>query len=169
MAVKHIEPPIRAALLGFVYPSATRRDRKDRMSMYSGLEVRVPFCDHRIVEYAYNMPWDLKAWDGREKGIVRKAFENDLPEAIVWRKKSPYPKTFSPEYTGLVSSYVRQIMQDEHSYIPKLFRAEAIEELLLEPDSMPEPWYGQLMRGPQVFAYLIQLDRWFKKYRIELI
>ena len=134
------------------YPSATRRDRKDRMSMYSGLEVRVPFCDHRIVEYAYNMPWDLKAWDGRVKGIVRKAFENDLPEAIVWRKKSPYPKTFSPKYTGLVSSYVRQIMQDEHSYIPKLFRAEATEDLLLEPDSMPDPWYGQLMRGPQDFA-----------------
>ena len=156
-------------LLNLRWFMATLLDRKDRMSMYSGLEVRVPFCDHRIVEYAYNMPWDLKAWDGREKGIVRKAFENDLPKAIVWRKKSPYPKTFSPEYTGLVSSYVRQIMQDEHSYIPKLFRAEAIEELLLEPDSMPEPWYGQLMRGPQVFAYLIQLDRWFKKYRIELV
>ena len=60
-------------------------------------------------------------------------------------------------------------MQDEHSYIPKLFRAEAINALLEEPDNMPEPWYGQLMRGPQVFAYLIQLDRWFKKYHIQLV
>lgn len=150
------------------YRFAALPDRKDRMSMYSGLEVRVPFCDHRIVEYAYNMPWHLKAWEGREKGVVRKAFERDLPADIVWRKKSPYPKTFSPEYTGLVSSYVRQIMKDEHSYIPRLFRAEAIEALLAAPDAMPEPWYGQLMRGPQVFAYLIQLDRWFKKYRVEL-
>ena len=57
--------------------------------MYSGLEVRVPFCDHRIVEYAYNMPWAFKALDGREKGVVRKAFEAMLPEEIVWRKKSP--------------------------------------------------------------------------------
>lgn len=156
-------------LLNLRWFMATLLDRKDRMSMYSGLEVRVPFCDHRIVEYAYNMPWSLKAWDGREKGIVRKAFENDLPADIVWRKKSPYPKTFSPEYTALVSSYVRQIMQDERSLIPQLFRPAAIDALLADPDSMPEPWYGQLMRGPQVFAYLIQLDRWFKKYRIELV
>ena len=148
---------------------ATLLDRKDRMSMYSGLEVRVPFCDHRIVEYAYNMPWDLKAYEGREKGIVRKAFENDLPEKIVWRKKSPYPKTFSPLYTELVSSYVRQIIQDEHSYIPKIFNTQAIEQLLLEPNNMSEPWYGQLMRGPQVFAYIIQLDRWFKKYHVSII
>ena len=148
---------------------ATLLDRKDRMSMYSGLEVRVPFCDHRIVEYAYNMPWELKAYEGREKGIVRKAFENDLPEKIVWRKKSPYPKTFSPLYTELVSSYVRQIIQDEHSYIPKIFNTQAIEQLLLEPNNMSEPWYGQLMRGPQVFAYIIQLDRWFKKYHVSII
>ncbi|MBP3312631.1 MAG: asparagine synthase C-terminal domain-containing protein [Butyricicoccus sp.] len=151
------------------YPFATLRDRKDRMSMYSGLEVRVPFCDHRIVEYAYNMPWHLKAWEGREKGIVRKAFEHDLPEEIVWRKKSPYPKTFSPEYTALTASYVRQILKDDHSLIPQLFRRQAIEELLADPDSMPEPWYGQLMRGPQVFAYLIQLDRWLKKYHVRLV
>ncbi|MBS7225591.1 MAG: hypothetical protein KH050_09685 [Clostridiaceae bacterium] len=138
------------------------------MSMYSGLEVRVPFCDHRIVEYAYNMPWHLKAWDGREKGILRKAFEHDLPHEIVWRKKSPYPKTFSPVYTELTSSYVRQILQDDRSMIPQLFRTDAIEALLADPDSMPEPWYGQLMRGPQVFAYLIQMDRWFKKYHVSL-
>ena len=136
--------------------------------MYSGLEVRVPFCDHRIVEYAYNMPWHLKAWEGREKGILRKAFEHDLPHEIVWRKKSPYPKTFSPVYTELTSSYVRQILQDDRSMIPQLFRTDAIETLLADPDSMPEPWYGQLMRGPQVFAYLIQMDRWFKKYHVSL-
>lgn len=155
-------------LLNLRWFMATLLDRKDRMSMYSGLEVRVPFCDHRIVEYAYNMPWHLKAWENREKGIVRKAFEQDLPEDIVWRKKSPYPKTFSPEYTQLTSSYVRRIMQDDHSLIPALFRADAIEALIGNPDSMPEPWYGQLMRGPQVFAYLIQLDRWLKKYHVEL-
>lgn len=156
-------------LLNLNWFMATLLDRKDRMSMYSGLEVRVPFCDHRIVEYAYNMPWALKALDGREKGIVRKAFENDLPEAIVWRKKSPYPKTFSPEYTALTASYVRQLLKDDHSVIPQLFSADAIQALMDDPDSLPEPWYGQLMRGPQIFAYLIQIDRWFKKYQIEQI
>lgn len=147
---------------------ATLLERKDRMSMYCGLEARVPFCDHRIVEYAYNMPWAMKALDGREKGILRKAFADDLPEEIVWRKKSPFPKTFSPEYTQLTSSYVRQIMQDDRSFVPALFRESAIEALILEPDAMTEPFFGQLMRGPQVFAYLIQLDRWLKKYHVEL-
>ena len=115
------------------------------------------------------MPGHLNAWEGREKGIVRKAFEHDLPEEIVWRKKSTYPKTFSPEYTALTASYVRQILKDDHSLIPQIFRRQAIEELLSDPDSMPEPWYGQLMRGPQVFAYLIQLDRWLKKYHVRLV
>lgn len=148
---------------------ATLLDRKDRMSMYSGLEVRVPFCDHRIVEYAYNMPWAFKALDGREKGILRKAFAGDLPDEIVWRKKSPYPKTFSPVYTQLVSDALRQKMHDPTSILPELFRWDAIEDLMNHPHDLPEPWYGQLMRTPQIFAYLLQIDHWFRTYDIELI
>ena len=72
--------------------------RKGRMSMYSGVEMRVPFCDHRLVEYAYNLPWKLKSLHGREKGILREAFSGILPERIAWRKKSPYPHTFCPAY-----------------------------------------------------------------------
>lgn len=150
------------------YPFTTLRDRKDRMSMYSGLEVRVPFCDHRIVEYAYNMPWPLKALHGREKGIVRAAFADELPEEIVDRKKSPYPKTFHPLYTELTASYVRQIFRDERSIASSLFNHEAIEQLMEQPESLAEPWYGQLMRTPQIFAYIIQLDRWFKRYGVTL-
>lgn len=156
-------------LLNLRWFMATLLDRKDRMSMYSGLEVRVPFCDHRIVEYAYNMPWHLKSWEGREKGIVRQAFAEDLPSEIVWRKKSPYPKTFHPLYADLTASYVRQIFRDEHSIAASLFDHAAIENLMEHPDQLAEPWYGQLMRTPQIFAYIIQLDRWFKKYKVELI
>lgn len=156
-------------LLNLRWFMATLLDRKDRMSMYSGLEVRVPFCDHRIVEYAYNMPWELKSWEGREKGILRKAFETDLPEEIVWRKKSPYPKTFHPAYTQLTAGYVRQIFRDEHSIAASLFNQTRILELIESPESLTEPWYGQLMRTPQIFAYIIQLDRWFKKYHIDLV
>ena len=148
---------------------ATLLDRKDRMSMYSGLEVRVPFCDHRIVEYAYNMPWAFKALDGREKGIVRKAFEHELPEAIVWRKKSPYPKTFHPVYTKLCADYVRGIFADPGSVVSTLFNHAAVEALMERPESLAEPWYGQLMRTPQIFAYIIQLDRWFKQYKVRLV
>lgn len=137
--------------------------------MATGLEVRVPFCDHRIVEYAFNMPWELKALHGREKGIVRAAFADALPPAIVARKKSPYPKTFSPGYTALCTSYVRQILRDENSIVTHLFDRAALEALMDDPDSLPEPWYGQLMRGPQILAYLIQLDRWAKKYHVKLV
>ena len=137
--------------------------------MATGLEVRVPFCDHRIVEYAFNMPWELKALHGREKGIVRAAFADALPPEIVARPKSPYPKTFSPGYTALCTSYVRQILRDENSIVTHLFDRAALEALMDDPDSLPEPWYGQLMRGPQILAYLIQLDRWAKKYHVKLV
>ena len=148
---------------------ATLLDRKDRMSMYSGLEVRVPFCDHRIVEYAYNMPWDFKSLEGREKGIVRRAFANELPKEIVYRKKSPYPKTFHPVYTRLCADYVRRIFEDNTSVAASLFDRNAVQKLMQRPESLTEPWFGQLMRTPQIFAYIIQLDRWFRHYHVKIV
>ena len=148
---------------------ATLLDRKDRMSMYSGLEVRVPFCDHRIVEYAYNMPWDFKSLEGREKGIVRRAFANELPKDIVFRKKSPYPKTFHPVYTRLCADYVRRIFADPNATAASLFDHSAVQKLMQRPESLAEPWFGQLMRTPQIFAYIIQLDRWFRHYHVKIV
>lgn len=148
---------------------ATLLDRKDRMSMYSGLEVRVPFCDHRIVEYAYNMPWDFKSLEGREKGIVRRAFADELPKEIVYRKKSPYPKTFHPVYTRLCADYVRRIFEDNTSVAAFLFDRNAVQKLMQRPESLAEPWFGQLMRTPQIFAYIIQLDRWFRHYHVKIV
>ena len=148
---------------------ATLLDRKDRMSMYSGLEVRVPFCDHRIVEYAYNMPWDFKSLEGREKGIVRRAFADELPKEIVYRKKSPYPKTFHPVYTRLCADYVRRIFEDNTSVAASLFDRNAVQKLMQRPESLAEPWFGQLMRTPQIFAYIIQLDRWFQHYHVKIV
>lgn len=148
---------------------STLLDRKDRMSMYSGLEVRVPFCDHRIVEYAYNMPWDFKSLEGREKGIVRRAFADELPKEIVYRKKSPYPKTFHPVYTRLCADYVRRIFEDNTSVAASLFDRNAVQKLMQRPESLAEPWFGQLMRTPQIFAYIIQLDRWFRHYHVKIV
>lgn len=148
---------------------ATLLDRKDRMSMYSGLEVRVPFCEHRIVEYAYNMPWDFKSLEGREKGIVRRAFADELPKEIVYRKKSPYPKTFHPVYTRLCADYVCRIFEDNTSVAASLFDRNAVQKLMQRPESLAEPWFGQLMRTPQIFAYIIQLDRWFRHYHVKIV
>ena len=141
--------------------------RKDVMSMEASLEVRVPFCDWRIVEYAYNMPWSIKAFGGREKGILRKAFENELPEIITWRKKSPYPKTFNPIYLREVCKMTEYAINDKSCPLYEMLDVEAVKKLMQNPESMTEPWYGQLMRTPQVLAYILQIYVWIRKYNIE--
>ncbi len=142
-------------------------ERKDRCSMYSGLEVRVPFCDYRLVEYAYNMPWRLKAYGGREKGIVRKAFEDILPKEIAWRKKSPYPKTHNPVYFEICADRVRKILQKKNA-LTCLLKKEAVEQIIEHPETISEPWYGQLMQAPQILAYIVELDYWFEQYGVEI-
>ena len=142
-------------------------ERKDRCSMYSGLEVRVPFCDYRIVEYAYNMPWEIKAYDGREKGIVRKAFEDILPYDIAWRKKSPYPKTHNPIYMKICAERTEKILQKKTA-LTELLSEEGIRQIIDNPDGISSPWYGQLMKAPQILAYIIELDYWFREYNVTI-
>ena len=141
--------------------------RKDNMSMASSLEVRVPFCDYRLVEYAYNMPWNIKALDGREKGILRKAFENDLPKEIAWRKKSPYPKTHNPAYFARVKELLAIVLTDKSTPLVDWIDIDNLYLLLQNPDSLPEPWYGQLMGIPQIAAYIYQIYAWIKHYNVE--
>ena len=143
----------------------TLLDRKDRMSMYHGLEVRVPFCDHRIAEYLYSVPWEFKELECREKGLLRKAVEDLLPHEILYRKKSPYPKTFDPEYENLVVRRLKNLLQQDTPLWQLVNRKEA--EDILAGDA-PWPWYGQLMRRPQTVAYLLQIDFWLKYYNVEL-
>lgn len=143
--------------------------RKDAMSMESSLEVRVPFCDYRIAEYAYNMPWSLKSLNDREKGILRKAFENELPEEIVYRKKSPYPKTYNPVYFNEVCRLTREVLADKGCPLYEMLNTKKLEELMENPDALTEPWYGQLMKGPQVLAYVVQIYYWIKEYKVKFV
>lgn len=143
--------------------------RKDVMSMESSLEVRVPFCDYRIVEYAYNMPWSIKSLDGREKGVLRKAFEDVLPYEITWRKKSPYPKTHNPVYFKAVCRMVNTVLSDKTTPLYEMLNPEEIKKLMDNPDALRAPWYGQLMRGPQVLAYIIQIYYWIKDNNVTFI
>ena len=152
--------------LNFLWFMQTLLDRKDRMSMYCGLEVRVPFCDYRIAEYLYGVPWEYKEYMGREKGLLRYATEGLLPQKVLYRKKSPYPKTFDPSYTAMVSDRLQQILQDKNRPILYLLTREGINASLAQ-DS-PWPWYGQLMRRPQIMAYLLQIDFWLRYYQVEL-
>ncbi len=151
--------------LNFRWFMQTLLDRKDRMSMYHGLEVRVPFCDWRIAEYLYGVPWEFKEHQGKEKGLLRAAMTGLLPEEVLWRKKSPYPKTFDPHYADLIAARFRQLMESD-SPVWGMVRKEALVEIL-SGDS-PWPWYGQLMRKPQTMAYFLQLDVWLRHYRVEI-
>ena len=144
-------------------------DRKDRMSMYSGLEVRVPFCDYRIVDYAYNMPWKIKSLGGREKGILRAAFRGLLPDSIIDRKKSPYPKTHNPLYFELCANKVREILSDSSSPLRDLIDSEGVTAIIESPEKISSPWYGQLMNVPQMMAFFVQLDYWLKRYNIRIV
>ena len=142
----------------------TLLDRKDRMSMYSSLEVRVPFCDHRIVEYLYNVPWEMKDHNGYEKGLLREAMKGYLPDEVLWRKKSPYPKTHNPNYLAAVSRRLQSIIEDGTSPLFDFIKKEKLQELLKENKS--QPWYGQLMTTPQTIAYFIQFDYWLRHYKV---
>ena len=145
----------------------TLLDRKDRMSMYSGLEVRVPFCDYRIAQYMYGVPWEFKDWQGREKGLLRKAMEGILPEQVLYRKKSPYPKTYDPRYADAVRKMLQGILDDSNAPIFSIIDRKALECMLGGEYSWP--WYGQLMGLPQTMAYMLQINYWLSQYKISII
>lgn len=159
----------RATLLSVTYYMSHLLCRKDRMSMASSLEVRVPFADHRIIEYVYNVPWSVKFEKGVEKALLRRAASMGglLPDKYLYRKKSPYPKTHSPEYERAVHSMLSRQMKKD-SLFTYLVNKEKISALL-DGSSENLTWYGQLMSRPQLLAWLYQLSFWFEQYRVDFV
>lgn len=141
-------------------------DRKDRMSMWSGLEVRVPFCDKRVVEYLYTLPWSYKEYQGMEKGLLRHAFRDLLPQQVYLRKKSPYPKTWNPDYMASVSALLREELQGTNSPLLQFLNKDALLQLCQENRS--RPWYGQLMTTPQTIAYFLQMAHWMRVNHVRI-
>lgn len=154
--------------LNFTWFMQTLLDRKDRMSMAHGLEVRVPFCDHRLVQYVWNIPWEMKMLGGREKGLLRKSLEGVLPDDVLYRKKSPYPKTHNPSYEIAVKQKLVEILHDPNSPLLPLVNQKLLLSMVKEASDLGRPWFGQLMARPQLYAYLIQIDAWLKMYRISI-
>lgn len=145
----------------------TLLDRGDRMGNFTGLEIRVPFCDYRIVEYLYGVPWEYKDHRGYEKGLLRKAMEGVLPHSVLYRKKSPFPKTYDPAYLEIVSQMLRAVLNDKNAPIFQLVRRDALENLLQQ--DFPWPWYGQLMRRPQTIVYMLQINYWLEHYSVRIV
>ncbi|HJJ04597.1 MAG TPA: asparagine synthase (glutamine-hydrolyzing) [Clostridiaceae bacterium] len=144
----------------------TLLDRSDRMAMYNGFEIRVPFCDYRLAQYVWNIPWEIKALNGREKGLLRYVMKDLLPSEIVDRKKSPYPKTWNPTYLQKVKGMLTDIMENKNAPINSLLNRQYILDIIkTDGRAFTRPWFGQLMTGPQLMAYLCQVNMWLERYQ----
>ncbi len=147
----------------------TLLDRMDRTSMHVGLEARVPFADHRIVEYLWNVPWSMKCKDGVVKGLLREAAKDYLPHEVLYRKKSPYPKTYDPAYETILRRELMDVLSDHNSPLNHFIDINKTKAFLQCPTDYGRPFYGQLMAGPQLLAYLLQINYWLKKYHIRVV
>ncbi|GGF40383.1 asparagine synthetase B [Marmoricola endophyticus] len=133
-------------------------DRKDRMSMAVGLEVRVPFCDHRLVQYVFNTPWSLKTFDGREKSLLRAATADLLPESVVQRVKSPYPATQDPGYLKSISEDLLSRVEDDSSPLSAISDRRQLLAVLDKPD-----------HGTQMLVdRMLNIDDWMREYDVDL-
>jgi len=147
----------------------TLLDRKDRMSMATGLEVRVPFCDHRLVEYVWNIPWSMKSCDGQPKGILRRALAGLLPQAVLERRKSPYPKTHDPSYLSMVRQRCLRLLDDATSPLLALIDVSKVRAVAQGEDPrFTNAWFSQLMREAQLYGYLLQIDAWMRAYHVRV-
>ncbi|NCB52704.1 MAG: asparagine synthase (glutamine-hydrolyzing) [Clostridia bacterium] len=142
---------------------ASLLERKDRMSMAASVEIRVPFADHRIIEYVWNVPWEMKFRNGVEKSLLRDAMSDYLPPDILQRKKSPYPKTFDPKYEKLVTDRLVSLLTSGSSRLAELLDRRRLDDFLSHESAT---WLGQLMQKPQLIAWLIQFEYWLQKYDV---
>lgn len=155
--------------LNMIWFMPTLLDRKDRMTMRASLEARVPFADTKLIEYLWNVPWKYKFHNNKEKCLLRDAFKDLLPESIYNRKKNPYPKTHNPEYTKIVTNLLKKRLKKKNCILHKIFDKDKLNELIdTGGNSFKNPWFGQLMTGPQLLAYLYQFDIWAEHYNIIL-
>ena len=156
------------AYLNIKWFMQTLLDRMDRTSMYSGLEARVPFADHRIMEYVFNVPWEMKYRNGVEKTLLRDACADLLPPELLHRKKSPYPKTYHPEYETRLAERLLAIINNPNAPLTPLIDKKKAQVFIASHKELGRPWFGQLMAGPQLMAYFIQINYWMEKYHLSI-
>lgn len=158
----------RNGYLSLTWFMVTLLNRMERCSARADLIARVPFADQRLVEYVYNAPWDMKLRGGVVKNLLREGFKNMVPYEVLFRKKSPYPKTYHPAYEKLLCSSLLEIITDSQSPLHHFIDETKLQEFIKAEKDLGAPWYGQLMAGPQMLAYLIQIDFWMREYKIKI-
>ncbi len=139
-------------------------DRDDRLAMASGLETRVPFCDHRLVEYAYNTPWKFKSFDGREKSLLRAAVKDLLPKSILDRPKSPYPVTQDPSYTQALHREMADVLADPNSPVLPLLDVDAARRAVGDAAGVAHEWHSRMN-----IEMVLGFNTWMKHYNVELV
>jgi len=140
--------------------------RQDRMA--GALRGRVPLADRRLLEYVWNVPWELKFQPGSPKHLLRQAGEGLLPDSVLWRKKSPFPKTYNPSYEKLLAERMRDILASPAEPVNTLIDRKKAEDFLKSPADLGAPWYGQLMAAPQRAAYFLQVNAWMKQHGLSI-
>ena len=156
--------------LCFEYFMTNLQERATRMCEGAGVQVLTPLCDDRLVQYVYNVPWDIKFMGGQEKGLFRQAMADMLPERLLSRKKSPYPKTCSPEYSRIIRQMALRLTADGEAPIFSLIDRNRVATLVDSAlDPAETPWYGQLMAGPQLLGYLWQVNHWMRERNIRIV
>jgi asparagine synthase (glutamine-hydrolysing) len=138
-------------------------DRGDRLSMAHGLELRVPYADHRLVEYLYNTPWSLKTFDGREKAILRAAVRDLLPSSVLERKKSPWPVTQDPAYSQMLHDELSTVVSDPSSPILPLLDLGAVRATLERSSGIGRDWVSRMH-----VETALQFNSWLAHYHVEL-
>ena len=138
-------------------------DRDDRLAMASGLETRVPFCDHRLVEYVYNAPWRFKSFDGREKSLLRAAVKDLLPKSILDRPKSPYPVTQDPAYTQALQREMAAVLADPNAPVRPLLDTEAAQRAVRDSGGIANEWHSRMN-----IEMALGFNTWMKQYGVEL-
>lgn len=146
----------------------TLLERKDRMTMAAGLEVRVPFADHRLVEYLYTLPWEYKYHNKTVKSLLKDAMKEYLPQEVIERKKCPYPKTYDPKFENRLKKELARVLATTNAPINQMIDRSYMERLMKQSSDYGKPWFGQLMALPQMYAYLLQINYWMEKYKIRV-
>lgn len=144
-------------------------ERQDKMARISEFKIRAPFCNFKLMKYVFNVPWEYRVYGDMEKGLLRYAFRDLLPEEVAFRKKCPYPKTYNPEYTNMIKDEFIKIMSNNNSPVLDIVDKDNVMKLASGEIEAERPWFGQLMKGPQVMAFLIQVNEWFREYNIKVV
>ena len=140
-------------------------ERLSRMSQAAGVLPRVPFADHRLIEYVWNVPWEMKCREGVVKSLLRESFRGLLPNEILFRRKSPFPKCYNPEYEHFLLEMMENLISG-NAPILGIIDKRKVRGFMDSRKDLGKPWFGQLMAGPQMMAYVLQVNYWMEKNKV---